>query len=346
MDSFAKKIWYGSHRVAIVLLPLAWLFRALVTIRSALYRRRWLRSRRLSVPAVIVGNLTVGGTGKTPLTIWLSQRLRREGFVPGILSRGYRGTSSEWPLPVTLNSDPALVGDEALVLARRSGCRVAVGPDRAAAAQLLIKEGVNIVICDDGLQHLRLARDFEILVIDGELGFGNGHCLPAGPLREPVARASMVDVVVQNGGSEPIKVPGKAPCLTMRLRQLVAVPMLGGENRRLADFAGSPVHAVAGIGNPERFFRQLESLGLEVIRHPKPDHAALTMDDILFTDHYPVLMTEKDAVKCTEFADQRHFFVPVTAELRENDAQLLIDALKQALAAVGSRPHDAGRIEP
>lgn len=345
VESLAKKIWYGSHRAAILLLPLAWLFQGVVAIRTALYRRRWLRSRRLKVPTVIVGNLTVGGTGKTPLTIWLSQRLRREGFVPGILSRGYRGTSSEWPQPVTLNSDPALVGDEALVLARRSGCKVAVGPDRVAAAQLLIKEGVNIVICDDGLQHLRLARDFEILVVDGELGFGNGHCLPAGPLREPITRAAQVDVVVQNGGSVQFKVPGEAPCLTMRLRQLVAVPMAGGTNRRLADFAGSPVHAVAGIGNPERFFRQLESLGLEVIRHPMPDHAALTMDDILFTDHYPVLMTEKDAVKCTEFADQRHFFVPVTAELREADAQLLIDALRQALAATSGRSQGIGRTK-
>lgn len=334
MDSLAKRIWYGSHFAAVLLVPLTWLYSGVVAVRSLLYRRGWLRSRRLPVPTVVVGNLTVGGTGKTPLTIWLSQRLRREGLVPGIVSRGYRGTSSEWPQPVTLNSDPALVGDEALVLARRSGCKVAVGPDRHAAAQLLIREGVSIVVCDDGLQHLKLQRDFEILVIDGELGFGNGRCLPSGPLREPAGRAARVDFVVQNGGEKQINVRGEAPRLGMRLRQLVAVPVAGGANRRLAEFVGTPVHALAGIGNPERFFRQLESLGLEVIRHPLPDHAVLTMDDVLFTDHYPVLMTEKDAVKCSEFADQRHYFVPVTAELRESDAQRLVDALRNRIGQV------------
>lgn len=331
MESLARKIWYGSHFAAILLLPLSWLFSRAVAIRGVLFRRGWLRSRGLPVPTVVVGNLTVGGTGKTPLTIWLSQRLRREGYVPGIVSRGYRGTSTVWPQAVTLNSDPQLVGDEALVLARRSGCKVAVGPDRNAAAQLLLKEGVNIVVSDDGLQHLRLRRDFEILVVDGELGFGNGRCLPAGPLREPAGRAATVDFVVQNGGAKELKLPGRAPRLQMRLRQLVAVPVAGGENRRLAEFTGSPVHAVAGIGNPERFFRQLEGLGLELIRHPLSDHALITMDDILFTDHYPVLMTEKDAVKCSEFADQRHYFVPVTAELRESDAQRLIDTLQRSL---------------
>lgn len=331
MDMLAQKIWYESNWLPRLLAPLAWLYRALLATRSWLYRKGLMRVRRLAVPVIIIGNITVGGTGKTPLAIWLSQRLRREGYVPGILSRGYKGASGDWPVMAMLHSDPAIVGDEALVLVRRSGCRVAVGPDRAAAAALLLKEGVNLIISDDGLQHMKLARDFEILVIDGERRFGNGRCLPAGPLREPVARMAKVDVIVQNGGTAMLKSSLGTSVIGMSLRQLVAVPLTGGETRRLSDFRGGPVHALAGIGNPERFFRQLENLDIEIIRHPFPDHAPLGMDDILFMDNYPVLMTEKDAVKCTAFADQRHFYVPVTAELRESDAQLMMDRLNAVL---------------
>lgn len=327
-----QKIWYQPGLWSQVLAPLGWLFQLAVRIRSGLYKVGIFRVRRLAVPVIIVGNINVGGTGKTPLVIWLSQRLRREGLVPGILSRGYGGNAGDGPELVMLSSDPAQVGDEPLVLARRSGCRVAVGSDRATAAKLLIKEGVNVLICDDGLQHLQLHRDFEILVVDGERGFGSGRCLPAGPLREPLTRAASVDMIVQNGGDKLLLSPPGVPTLKMNLRQLVAVPLAGGETKRLAEFRGKPVHALAGIGNPERFFRQLEQQGLEVIRHPFPDHARLGMDDILFMDDCIVLMTEKDAVKCVDFADQRHFFVPVTAELREHDAQQLMTNLVPVLA--------------
>lgn len=331
IERFAQIVWYESRWWPLLLVPLEVLFRIVVRIRGALYKRGLLKTRKLPVPVVIVGNINVGGTGKTPLVIWLSQRLRREGWVPGILSRGYGGSSSDGPQSVTLSSDPAHVGDEPVVLARRSGCRVAVGPDRVSAAALLLREGVNVIICDDGLQHLRLARDFEILVVDGERRFGNGRCLPAGPLREPAKRAATVSVIVQNGGDKLMVGPPKVPLLKMTLRQLVAVPLAGGETRRLGEFEGQPVHALAGIGNPERFFRELEKQGLEIIRHPFPDHAALGMNDVLFMDNFPVLMTEKDAVKCADFADKRHFFVPVTAELRESDAQLLMNRLKPLL---------------
>lgn len=331
MDSFLQRVWYESKWWPLLLAPLAMLYRTIVACRGALYRRGIFKTRKLPVPVVIVGNINVGGTGKTPLVIWLSQRLRREGWVPGILSRGYGGSNSDRPQAVSLGSDPAHVGDEPVVLARRSGCRVAVGPDRVAAAALLLQEGVNVIICDDGLQHLRLARDFEILVIDGDRRFGNGRCLPAGPLRESPARAATVDVIVQNGGAKMMAEPLRVPVLKMSLRQLVAVPLAGGETRRLGEFKGQPVHALAGIGNPERFFRELEKQGLAIIRHPFPDHAALTMDDVLFMDNHPVLMTEKDAVKCVDFADQRHYFVPVTAELRERDATKLMTRLAPAL---------------
>lgn len=335
MERLVQKIWYESKSWPLLLLPLEIIFTTVVGIRRSLYRRGILKSHKLPVPVIIVGNINVGGTGKTPLVIWLSQRLRREGWVPGILSRGYGGSSAGEPQAVTLGSDPTHVGDEPVVLARRSGCRVVAGQDRVAAAALLLKEGVNVVICDDGLQHLRLKRGFEILVADGERGFGNGHCLPAGPLREPRTRLKTVDLIVQNGGAKPVPAPEFVPLLRMTLRQLVAVPLTGGETRRLGEFKGQRVHALAGIGNPERFFRELENQGLEIIRHPFPDHAPLGMDDVLFMDNHPVLMTEKDAVKCADFADQRHYFVPVTAELKERDAQFLMDKLN---AILGVKP--------
>lgn len=336
LENFANKVWYRSRWWPRLLFPFELLFRLTVAIRAGLYRRGIFKAHKLPVPVIVVGNLNVGGTGKTPLVIWLSQRLRREGRVPGILSRGYGGSSGDTAQLVTLNSDPLHVGDEPVVLARRSGCRVAVGSERAKAAPLLLKEGVDVVICDDGLQHLKLKRDFEILVVDGDRGFGNGRCLPAGPLREPAARAASVNAIVQNSGDKLVIAPSEVPVLKMTLRQLVAVPLAGGETRRLGEFHGQKVHAVAGIGNPERFFRELEKQGLEVIRHPFPDHAALVMDDVLFMDDYPVLMTEKDAVKCADFADKRHFFVPVTAEMREADAQRLMTLMAPLLQAKDS----------
>ncbi len=205
-----------------------------------------------------------------------------------------------------------------------------------------MKQGVNVIISDDGLQHLKMARDFEILIIDGDRLFGNGHCLPAGPLREPMLRMRSVDIIVTNGGQGGPDARADRPAVNMKLRQLVTVPVMGGEARRLAEFRGAPVHALAGIGNPERFFRQLESHGLEIIRHPFPDHAPLVMNDILFMDNYPVLMTEKDAVKCLDFADQRHFYVPVTVDLREVDAQRIAEALAPVLAATATEARKVG----
>lgn len=261
------------------------------------------------MPVVVVGNITVGGTGKTPLVIWLVEMLINLGYRPGVVSRGYRGNSNTWPRFVEWNSDPLEVGDEPVMLARRSNRPVCVGPDRPAAVKWLIEQtDCDIIISDDGMQHYALARDLEMAVVDGERRFGNNLCLPAGPLREPVARLQTADMVVVNGQGE----EGEYP---MRLSIVAAVNLHDGNlSRALEDFIGGPVHAVAGIGNPARFFATLRQIGLEVIEHPFPDHHIFSFGDIAFKDEFPVLMTEKDAVKCTRFAKVSHWYLKVDAE--------------------------------
>ena len=196
--NWVEKIWYGKSPLYLLLLPLSWIYAFVIMLRRYLYSIRILKIRVMSVPVIIVGNITVGGTGKTPMTIWLAQQLQEEGYAPGIITRGYRGNVGSSPVVATRDSDVAIVGDEAVVLARRCTCPVLVHPDRVAAATKAVELGVNIVISDDGLQHYRLGRDFEIAVIDGARGFGNGHLLPAGPLREPETRlASVEEILIQ-----------------------------------------------------------------------------------------------------------------------------------------------------
>jgi tetraacyldisaccharide 4'-kinase len=294
--------WYGNGRVPWWCWPLAWLYGAIGVLRRGLYRRGWLTSQRLPVPVVVIGNLTAGGTGKTPLTIALAQALRERGFAPGVVSRGYGGHQRE---PVLLGDapDPRQVGDEPCLF-RAHGIPVAVGRDRPAAARLLVEAGFDVVLADDGLQHYRMARDVEICVIDAARGFGNGHLLPAGPLREPLSRLATVDLCVCNGGER----PGAYP---MYLR--------GGDARAarqpLTAFAGRNVHAVAAIGNPARFFDSLRAHGIEPIEHAFPDHHAFVPGDLHFDDDLPVLMTDKDAIKCRPFAQAGWWTVPVRAEL-------------------------------
>jgi tetraacyldisaccharide 4'-kinase len=263
---------------------------------------------RLQVPVVVVGNITVGGTGKTPLVSWLAGHLRQAGYRPGIVSRGYGGNAKTWPRAVTPDSDPAEVGDEPVLLARRAGCPVVVGPDRVADARMLLSEhDCDLIIADDGLQHLALGRDLEIAVVDGMRRLGNGRCLPAGPLREPAARLAGVDFQVCNGSPQ-----GEELGMQLSGGRLHRV----GEDDIVADpagLAGAPVHAVAGIGNPARFFADLRGLGLEVIEHPFPDHHTYVAADIAFGDGRPVIMTEKDAVKCVAFAGPVHWYLPVQA---------------------------------
>ena len=317
-------IWYGRrHPLVRLLLPLSWLYGAIVRVRRIAYRKDWLASERLSVPVVLVGNLTVGGTGKTPLVLCLVELLRVQGWTPAIITRGYGGRSEHWPQPVTPESDPDQVGDEPVLFARRSGCVVVAGPDRVAAGRLAIElSGCDILVSDDGLQHYRLARDLEIVLIDGMRRFGNGHCLPAGPLREPPARLNSVDLVLYKGGTGPGHRMQLHPGELVNLRD----PL---QRRPLSDLSGQRVRAVAGIGHPEPFFRQLEEAGLVVERWPYPDHHRYCPEDGARWRGLPVVMTEKDAVKCAAFAEADHWCLPVEAILDPDFESRLLSKLDQ-----------------
>ena len=289
------RIWYGRSPLAWLLLPLSVPFCAAVVVRRWMYGVGLKTVQRVGMPVIVVGNITAGGTGKTPLVIWLAQLLKAHGYRPGLIARGYGGGATKWPQAVTPDSDPAMVGDEPVLLARTTGCPMVVAPDRVAAARTLLETyDCNMILSDDGLQHYALGRDIEIAVIDGARRFGNGHCLPAGPLREPPSRLRQVDLIVANGSPA-------AGEFAMRVQTGEAVNLLNGERRPLTAFSGQPVHAVAGIGHPARFFTALQTAGLDVRAHTFPDHHAYRMQDLNFTDG-PVLMTAKDAVKCRRFA--------------------------------------------
>ncbi len=309
---FESEVWYGRSPWALPLVPLSWLYHLAIITRRQAYLSGLLPIVRLPVPVIVVGNLTVGGTGKTPLVIGLAGLLREHGYTPGILCRGYRGVASRWPQQVRPDSDPAVVGDEAVLLARRTHCAVAAGPDRVEAGTALLEHRpCDVLICDDGLQHHALARDVEIVVIDGVRRFGNHRLLPAGPLREPLARLQTADLIVANG----IGARGEFPM------RIIPGPLVGvaddSARRPLADFAHKDVHAVAGIGNPENFFALLRAQGLRVHKHPFPDHHRYNAGELRFDDDLPVIMTEKDAVKCRRIAGAGQWYLPVTAALPE-----------------------------
>lgn len=318
MSAQTPEHWYDQGPVPLWAAALAPVYEAAVAVRGALYRRGWLTSTRVPVPVVVVGNVTAGGTGKTPLTIALVEQLRQAGWKPGVASRGYgrqkagRGRWIERDTPV------ALGGDEPVLIARKTGVPVRVDADRVAAARELVAAGCDVVVCDDGLQHYRLARDIELEVVDAERRYGNGRMIPAGPLREPVARAACCDFRIVNLGTA--REPGGHAEVgfgqwPMRLDIVRALPLAGGRARNLDSFAGQRVHAVAGIGNPERFFQMLRERGIAVVPHAFADHHAFVPADLEFGSRLPVLMTEKDGVKCAGFASPGQFVVPLEAEL-------------------------------
>jgi tetraacyldisaccharide 4'-kinase len=308
--SFPERHWYRLSWVSLGLAPLAAAFGAAVFVRRLAFRAGWLRVERLPVPVVVVGNLVAGGTGKTPLVLWLVRALRARGFLPGIVSRGYRG-SNRVPQEVSPAGGAERFGDEPILLAERSGAPVWIGRDRAAAGRRLLaaRPECDVLVCDDGLQHYALARDFEIAVED-ERGSGNGLLLPAGPLRESASRP--VDAVVLNGA------PPRAGAFAMRLEpaglRRVADP---GAAVAIDSLRGKRLHAVAGIGNPRRFFATLEELGLAFTPHAFPDHHAFAARDLDYPDCDAVLMTEKDAVKCRRFA--RDDLLALRVEARVDD---------------------------
>lgn len=313
--------WYGDAPAPWPARSLAALYGAVVSLRRKLFRSGLLRSHGLSVPVIVIGNVSVGGTGKTPLAIAVVQRLREAGWKPGVASRGYGRNDESRPAWVQAGTLPAQGGDEPVLIARRTGVPVRVDRDRPAAARELVAAGCDVIVCDDGLQHYRLRRDVEIEVIDGRRRYGNGRLLPAGPLREPAERGAQCDFRVVNGGDASF---GE---WAMKLRADCAVPMSGGRNRTLASFGGHRVHAVAGIGNPQRFFEMLRGLGIGVVPHAFADHHGYVAADFEFGSELPVLMTEKDAVKCAAFANQWHYSVPVSAELPEAFWVALLDRL-------------------
>ncbi|MDH4048626.1 MAG: tetraacyldisaccharide 4'-kinase [Gammaproteobacteria bacterium] len=314
-----QKLWYEKSPWRFVLFPLSVIFSALVALRRNLYSRGVLKSHRVPVPVVVVGNISVGGTGKTPISIWLAIELQVRDHKPAIVSRGYGGVVGPKPVKVTAESDPDQVGDEAVLMAIRSRCPVFVHPDRVAAARAAVESGADLVIADDGLQHYRLVRDFEIAVMDGVRGTGNGLMLPAGPLREPVQRLKEVDrVLVQTEGQD-VDVPYLRRLSDRNSSAFSLLPkhmreLNGKRTRSLGDFSGKPVHAVAAIGNPRRFFRMLESHGMRVIPRAYRDHLKLTAQHLDFGDELPIIMTEKDAVKCAGLTVRNCWYVPVTVK--------------------------------
>jgi tetraacyldisaccharide 4'-kinase len=327
-----NRIWYEDAAGQALLAPLSWVYGRILAVRGR-------AATRVPCPVIVIGNLTVGGTGKTPMVAWLAWQLGALGRKVGIASRGYGSTG-----PGAQQVDPAAnwrtFGDEPVLLQRRTGVPVVVDADRVAAARRLLELGADVILCDDGLQHERLARDFELVVIDGPRGLGNGRLLPAGPLREPATRLSRVDAVVINGEPKPglleqLAGLGAPRPLFMRMVPSALEPVRGpggdqsvaGEalwGRRLEDLRGVRVHAVAGIGNPERFFALLKSFGLDIIAHAFADHHAFSARDLELPGRWPILMTEKDAVRCATFATDRMGFVPVTAQFSAEDAQNLL----------------------
>jgi tetraacyldisaccharide 4'-kinase len=337
-------LWYGRgpgpSLLSAALAPLGWLYCAVATARATAFRRGWLGSCDAGAPVVVVGNLSVGGTGKTPLVRWLTDHLAALGLRPGVAARGY-GASAGRRQAVRLvppDGDPAQYGDEPVLLAASAQAPVAVGRDRVAVARALVREqGCDVVITDDGLQHYRLRRRCEILVVDGARGHGNGRCLPAGPLREPVSRAARVDLAIATGGGQP-GLPAMA--LVPQGAASLAAP---ADIRPLDRFAGQRVTAVAGIGNPERFFRMLNARGIDIDARSYPDHHAFTAADVASWGCGMVLMTEKDAVKVRRLPEAmqnapRLWVVPVAAVPSAD----FVVALDRLLAARGIVPAAAG----
>lgn len=315
--------WYGQRRWTLLLLPVMWLF-----ILLAAVRRYWVLrylQKSFVTPVIVVGNISVGGTGKTPLLISLVSYLQQQGYTPGVISRGYSSAAPHYPYLLDATSTAVQAGDEPLAIFQRTGCKVCVGADRIASARLLEDEGCDVLLSDDGLQHYRLGRAIEIAVIDGQRGVGNGFRLPVGPLRESVSRLKTVDWVVVNSPTDNFQLPQLPELfyIPMQIKPAALINMQSGQPVAIATFNEQRVHAVAGIGNPERFYQTLDQCSLKPIAHRFPDHHIYTATDFNFDEHLPVVMTEKDAVKCRTFAQADWYYLPVTAELPESFWQAL-----------------------
>jgi len=318
--TLAKRIeqsWYSEGGFTLLLLPLSWLFALVVLLRRWCYRIGVFSAPELPLPVVVVGNLAVGGSGKSPVVSWLVTELMRVGYQPGIVSRGYGGQPQNQPLLVTADSDPEQCGDEPVMLAEQTGVPVCVCVDRVAAVRCLHGRNVDVVIADDGLQHYRMRRVAEVLVVDGERFYGNGQLLPAGPLREPLARRAEADAELINGGAE----AGHG----FVLRPAAARLLSGGGQRVLSEFSGQRVWAVSGIGNPARFTALLSAFGIQTDQVDVADHARVSLEELRARRRQPILMTHKDAVKYRQEDTADVWFVPVEVAMEDQQAQVLLD---------------------
>ena len=343
-----KKIvdsWYGDAAIS-WLKPASTLFSYLSTLRRNRYLKGKKKAYRASVPLIVVGNITVGGTGKTPLIVYLARQLLFAGFRPGVVSRGYGSKAPAYPFHVNKDSPVQHSGDEALLIARNTECPVVIDADRAEAVKSLEQHhDCNVILSDDGMQHYAIARDIEIAVIDGRRGFGNGELLPAGPLREEPSRLDEVDYIICNGETE---LSFNKPNFIMTLKPRHLCHLLSGEifpmqhvieemskskaeNLNEDEIPGidkHKVHAIAGIGNPERFFSSLCDCGFDIISHVFDDHHNYTLQDITFDDDHEIIMTEKDAVKCVDFARKIDWYLRVDAVIDEEFIENLKEKLK------------------
>ena len=310
LHKITESVWYEKHPLTLILLPLSLFYQVCIKIRNLLYTTRLLSKYKVSVPVIVVGNITVGGNGKTPFVIWLCQFLTQKGYFPGIISRGYGGDCNKSPQLVTSDSSPSQVGDEPLLLAQRSGRPVIVFHNRyLAAVQLLKQTNCNILVCDDGLQHLSLERELEIVVIDGNRRFGNGYCLPAGPLRDSINRLSSVDIIVAKN-----KALKNEHLMNYEYEDLQSIH-IDKKSLNIQKLHGKTVHAVAGIANPFEFHSYLKNKGVKIIKHVFPDHHAYVASDLEFNDNLPIVMTEKDAVKCKTFVADNMWYLPIKARM-------------------------------
>ena len=317
------KIWQSRSLITWLLAPFSLLFWLISQIRVRLYQRNILKSYRAPVPVLVVGNLSVGGNGKTPVVVWLVEQLQQQGLKVGVISRGYGGKNKVFPQLVTAESLPSQMGDEPVLIAQRTGVPVAISPNRRESIELLLSQfELDLIITDDGLQHYALQRDLEWVVVDGERRFGNGFVLPAGSLRELPSRLTSVQAVICNGGH------AHAGEYLMLLATDNAINLKTGEQKRLQDFAGKPAIALAGIGYPPRFFTMLQKLGIVLDKRIGfADHQAYSQEMIapLTQADIPLLMTEKDAVKCRGFAQDNWWYVPVSAAFSEQDREALLN---------------------
>jgi len=319
--------WYRQslHPFFFFLVPFSWLFRVGVMLRRIFYKLNIFKTNYFPVPVIVVGNLTTGGTGKTPFVIWLAQFLREQGYTPGIVSRGVGGKPQAKPYLVSATDDPREVGDETLVIVNRTHCPMVIGINRAQAVDYLLQHtDCNIVISDDGLQHYSLGRDIEIVIVDGIRYFGNEILLPAGPLREPIKRLDEVDFVIVNGSESKLS---DAFIMTLEPKEFIS---LHHQSQKIdfIDFPRQAIHAMAGIGHPTRFFSLLSDAGFIVTPHVFPDHYHFKPHDLDFTESLPIIMTEKDAVKCLSFAFDGCWYVAVAAKINNEFKEKLINKIK------------------